>query len=341
MLGMEPEHTRSLLPLSPDLGARVEVTRSGGSCLVGTIAEPLRRLGAHEGDVGFFCFQEARYAIVLRTWDELDGADEIGQLLWRCGLDPADPGIRGNVWGRLARTLGGSKSTRDEVRRRLEERRDPDLLALLDDVGIVASRGAQTWPAGWQYVLPDAEQGDALAVLGARDRIRRVVGVVDVSGQPGEELIVTDGGLAWIEAERDESAADVLMVRGLIPAARKRSWTRWLRAEHALRLTGLGGQEFWASREGSRWRSGGVSAESLLEALERVPRPAGAASQGPAESVKRPYPRAALPFDRVARDAENRDVLAIGADERSGIRAVYGDGREVSGSSLLDVLSPG
>ena len=338
-LGLASVDHRWLLPQRPDLAAHVEVTRSGGSCLVGAIAAPLRRLGARDGDLAFFCFQEARYAIVLRREDELEGADAIAKLLWRCGLDPNDPTNRGNPWARLSRALGGSERTRDEVRQRLEVRRDYAMLALLDEVGIAAPVRTQSWPTGWQYLMPDARLDDAFAIRGANGRIRRLVGVVDVSGQPADELLVTDGGLAWIEEESDLPAREIPLVRGLIPAARKRGWTRWLRSEHALRLAGLAGEEFWANRDGTGWRAGSASADSLLEAVERVPQVTVPLAQGPAEPVVSPYPRAALPFDRAVRDAEERGILALVADPRSGIRAIYGDGHEASGSSFLDVLS--
>jgi hypothetical protein len=338
-LGLEAVDHRWLSPQRPDLAAQVEVTRSGGSCLVGATAEPLRRLGARDGDLAFLCFQEARYAIVLRREDELEGADAIAKLLWRCGLDPSDPVNRGDPWGRLSRVLGGSERTRDEVRRRLEARGDSALLALLDEVGIVAPARTESWPTGWQYLIPDAALGDALIVHGANGRVRRLVGVVDVSGQPGDELLVTDGGLAWIEEEADVAVREIPRARGLIPAARKRGWTRWLRAEHALRLVGLAGEEFWVNRERTGWRAGVASADSLIEGVETVPRVVAPVSEGPAEPVRTPYPRAALPFDRAARDAEERGILALGADPRSGIRAIYGDGREATGSSLLDVLA--
>lgn len=338
-LGMESVDHRWLSPRRPDLVARVEVTRSGGSCLVGAIAEPLRRLGARDGDLGFFCFHEAKYAIVLRREDELKaGADPMGQLLWRCGLDPNDSTNRRDPWARLSRALGGSERTRDEVRRRLEARRDSALLTLLDDVGIVAPVRTQGWRTGWQYVIPDVGLDDALVVRAANGQMRRLIGVVDVSGQPAAELLVTDGGLAWIEEESDVPAREVPLLRGLIPAARKLGWTRWLRAEHALRLLGLAGEEFWANRDRTGWRVGGASVGSLIEALDRAPRLVMPVSQGPAEPVRTPYPRATLPFDRAARDAEKRGILALGADTRSGIRAIYGDGREAIGSSLLDVL---
>jgi hypothetical protein len=336
---MESVDRRWLTPGSADLGAEVEVTRSGGACLIGAIADPLRRLGAREGDLAFFCFQEARYAIVLRREDELQQADPIGELLWRCGLDPTDAANRGNPWARLARVLGGSQSNRDEVRQRLEMRRDAVLIALLDQVGIVRPVRAQTWPTGWQHLRPDAGLEDVFAVRGANGRVRRLVGVVDVSGQPGEELLVTDGGLAWIEEDAELEGREIPIARGLIPAARKRGWTRWLRAEHALRLLGLAGEEFWANRDRDGWRAAGTNAKSLVDALGTVPRPLAPASEVPAEPVKTPYPRAALPFERASRDAEERGILAIGADARSGIRAVYADGRELTGSALLDVLA--
>ena len=343
-IGLHGPGSLILRPVESGADPDVTVSRTASACHVGAIDRPLRRLGAVEEDVAFFCYRERRYDVLLRRHRELDEADALGRLLWTCGMEPSDDRYRHEPWHCLARALGATGATREAVRRRLDARRDHGLLELLASVqpgrGSLSPRG---WPEGWQYVCPLDEEWEGFALLGSDGRRRVAAGVIDVSGQPDDGLVVTDGGLAWVE---DDQSGDVdgsvragrESLRGLIPAARKPAWSRWLYAEHRLRVAGLSGSSWSVSRGARGWLVDGVDSDSLLAALERLA-PRDAVPDPPAEPAREPYPRSALAFERALADAETRGLMMLSADPRSGIRGSYASGREMTGSALLDVLA--
>jgi hypothetical protein len=345
-MGLQEPGGLDLRPMNGCTGPPITVSRTAKkACSVGAIDRPLRELKATDGDVAFFCFRETRYRVVVRRRIELNNADPVGQLLWHCGIDPSDDHYRRDLWHRLSMTLGGSGATRRDVLQRIEARRDRELLELLAlTESAQVGRSAEWWPDGWQYIAPLDEHTSALALLSSSGERRVALGVVDVSGQPGKELIVTDGGLAWVEGDFDPTDPSTEISRrlpGLIPAALKPEWNRWVRTEHRLRLGGLRGSGFNAHRDGDGWHVDGTRADSLLDILERQPPPDGDEPDPPVEPVRRSYPRAALAFTRALKNAEARGLVAIAADRRSGIRASYADGREITSSGLLDVFDPG
>jgi hypothetical protein len=297
-----------------------------------------------DGDVAFFCFRETRYEVLLRRRRELEDSDAVGRLLWSCGMDPADGRNRRDLWHRVGAALGASGPSPDNVRRRLGARRDRELLELVALAEAATSGSAsRVWPDGWQYVVPLDDRDASFALLAGNGDRRVAVGVVDVSGQPDETLIVTDGGLAWVEDDATRStdartATGAQLSRGLIPAARRPEWNRWLRAEHRLRLTGLSGLAFAVARDSRGWWPDGTRYDSPLGVLDKLDPPREAILNRPREPARMRYPRSAFAFDRALASAESRGLVMLSADPRSGILATYDDGREITGSTLLDVF---
>lgn len=338
-MGLQSEHSIALDPAEKD-SPQVTVRREGDRCLVDPIDQQLRMLNARENDVAFFCFRESRYRVVLRRVAEIDVSDPLGELLWRCGLDPQDEQHRRDPWHRLARTLGGSRRTRDEARSRLELRRDSGALELLDRITGVGP-SASRWPDGWQYICPIDPTTESFALLAAGKR-RVAMGVVDVSGQPDDSLIVTDGGIAWLEDEEMDplvaGASSRALPFGLIPAATRRSWSAWLRGEHLIRLTGLSGATIELFRRDASWESEDGEEGALVELLTKIP-PVFDECDPPERRIADTYPRSGLAFDRILTSAEACGLQSIVSDTKSGIRAIYSRGRDSTGSGLLDVLT--
>jgi hypothetical protein len=339
-LGLDASATVPLEAADGSSGQTLVVSNRGGACSVVGIAEGLARMDPAAGDLAFLSFRDGRYSLSLRRRIELRDDDALGHLLWSCGMDPSDPNHRRDAWHRLARAVSASSPTRYEIRRRFETRRDPELARQLDAAAV---RGTvRGWPSGWQYTCRMVDEADALTLLGPDGRRRVAVGVIDTSGRGDDALIVTDGGLAWIEVDCDAnvSIADrSRSVSGLVAAAKKPGWNRWMRAEHRLRLVGLTGGSFCMVRDGDGWASEDVR-RSPLDLLERLQPITGQPVDPPGHAVIHPYPRSSFVFERILSSAESRGLATLSADPGSGMRAVYDDGMAATGSSFLDVLSP-
>ena len=287
-----------------------------------------------------------RYLLVHRPRSEIADNDPLTKLLWSCGLDPHDQQIRAASWRHLVRALGGQGEGREEVRRRLERRHDRRLTGLLDAMD--AQRNVQAsgdpWPPAWQYVNEPVEDTALFALCGADETIRVAVGVADVTGQRERELIVTDGGLAWLPQQMApdlESIDDVLRqpIKGLVPATLRAGWVRWLRSEHAARRAALAGERWHARVGDAGWTSDGVGFGSLLDFLESISC-RDCVAMPPEGPVRTLYPRAALAFERAVESAITNGLQLICADSSTGFRAVFKEGHEQSGTGLLDVVVP-
>ena len=79
--------------------------------------------------------------MILRQKGKIHDTDDLGQVLWRCGLAPGDSDTRERSWEILARALGGSGNTRSAVLERLRARAQFATEALVDDLppGVVPS----------------------------------------------------------------------------------------------------------------------------------------------------------------------------------------------------------
>jgi hypothetical protein len=343
-LGLADGETRSLMPINPELVQEISLTRRAGALLGGPIDVPLHRLGAIDGDYAFFCVRGDRYDFVLRPRRELRDADALGKLLWSCGLDHRDDTLRHSPWRYVARSLGGESRGRDEVRRRLEVRRDDELLTLLKLVETEGGVRSPGWIEGWAYRAAPLAHERFFALEGGEHGVRVAVGVVDTSGQPPRGLVGSDGGLLWLDqpAGFDSEEVEALLASapsGLVAAARRAEWSRWMRAEHVARRAALAGMEWLVEPSGPEWIIGGNIHARLVEALESLHSDHQEAVDPPAVPIRRPYPRSTLAFQRTLDAALRRRLAFIRGDPRSGFVAAYGSGQENCGASVMDVLA--
>ena len=316
--------------------------RRAGHCSGSPIGGPLNELHADDGDLLFLQVRGARGSLLLRRRSELSEADALSQLLWYCGLDPTDEAVQREPWPRLGRVLGGSAAGREEVRHRLMRRGDEKLLALLEQSHSFSRRGRAD-DTSWPYTGQLAHDTAGMLVVEGSDGRRRVLlGVLDASNQPPRELVLTDGGLLWTEDTGSGPPIDRYLGApplGLVPAARRSGWRRWLRAEHRLRLAALSGVDWRVKRRQERWTvQNGTAAASLIDALEIAVDDVAAADRPPVSRVRTPYPRTTGAFRGLVEDAIDQGLRSLTADPESGLRAEYSDA-EVPAASLHECLT--
>jgi hypothetical protein len=345
-LGLSDGETRSLKPMNPELIQEISLTRRSGALIGGPIDVPLHRVGAVEGDYAFFCIRGDRYDFVLRARSELREADALGTLLWSCGLDQRDETLRHSPWRHLARSLGGESRGREEIRRRLHARRDDELLSLLEAVEAEGGVRLPGWIEGWAYRAAPLPHEQLLVLEGGEHGVRVAVGVVDTSGQPPPGLIPSDGGVLWLDqpAGFEYEEVEALLNAppdGLVPAARRSEWSRWMRAEHVARRAALVGSDWSVKPNGQGWSTSGDAHDRLVEALESLEDPRHGDAAVPAAPIRQTYPRSAVAFQRAVEAAIRKRLALIRADATRGFVAAYGSGREVVGASLMDVLAAG
>lgn len=340
--GLQNGETRRLGPLKENLGQEVTLTRKSTVLAGGPIDVVLKRLGAEAEDLAFFCVRtDGAYDMVLRASRELRDGDPLCDLLWRCGLDPTDPDICHAPWGKLGRALGGESRGRDEVQRRLAARKDHELTRLLASVERAVGRTSERWREGWSYCeVPVASQ--FLALGGGIHGVRVAVGVVDASGQPPRGLEQSDGGVLWLDQPDGfdpDGVGRILQAppRGMIPAAKRDEWNRWIRAENAARRAALAGREWQVESGPNGWALRGHPYGTLPDALEELVKVEGFVPP-PTLRVRTPYPRSALAFQRALDTAVRRGLRSIAAEKTAGFRATYESGRETVGAALMDIL---
>jgi hypothetical protein len=287
-------------------------------------------------------FREASYRMIVRKAREVEPDDPLGSLLWYCGLDPRDDEVQSRPWDRLSRALGGSGGTPEAVKSRLEERRDKRLAALLDDARAVGPRLTPGWPPFWQYVLPDQDEVE-MFVLQRSDGFARVaVGTLDATAQSDASLTLGDGNLLWAtlqptdEFERIQDLCDA-PPSGLVPSARKGSWIRWLRAEHAGRRAALLGEDWVIDVDSDGWRLRGSTFGELTAALLSLRLDDRTVCDAPTTRVERPYPRTGLAFTGLVRRARGAGLRALRGAGTEGYEAEF-ESRTATGACLVDVL---
>lgn len=343
-LGLADGETRSLKPMKRELINEISLTRRSGALIGGPIDVPLHQLGAVDGDYAFFCVRGNRYDFVLRARREVRDADPLGKLLWSCGLDHRDDTIRHSPWRYLARSLGGESRGREEVRRRLQVRRDDELLSLLEVVEAEGGIRTPGWIEAWAYRAVPVPHERVFALEGGEHGVRVAVGVVDTSGQPPPSLVASDGGLLWLDqpAGLDYEEVEALLNAppdGLVPAARRSEWSRWLRAEHVARRAALVGCGWSVQPNGRGWSTSGNVHDRLVEAFETLEDRSQGDAGLPSPPIRQAYPRSAVAFQRAVDAAARRRLDVIRGDAKCGFVAAYGTGREMVGASLMDVLA--
>lgn len=344
--GLEPGDSRELAPHRPLLEQSLEVERRYDSFVGGAMGIALSNLKAEDGDVVFVTLRGDTYDLVLRRRSEIGTGDTLGLFLWNCGLDPHDSQCRSAPWDRLARVLGAGSGGRQQIRSRLEVRRDQRLLELIDDLERNGhDRGdSDPWPPGWQYSAPEGEGGDYFFLTGNDGSARVAMGVVDATGQPPAHFLVTEGGLCWMEQKtgfRADAIATMLRDagRGWFPAAMRANWTSWIRTEHRARRAALADTRWSVRRDGAAWVGSEQHFERLTDALAHVavdvPDPV-TAPEGKAHAA---YPRSSSAFQGIVERAVSRGLSEIRGDSRRGFRCLHADGSERTAVTLIDLLS--
>lgn len=343
-LGLADEETRMLKPMRPDLIQEISLTRRAGALIGGPIDVPLHRLGAIDGDLAFFCIRGDHYDFILRAQRDVHDADALGKLLWSCGLDQTDETLRHSPWRQLARALGGEARGREEVRRRLHVRRDDELLGLLEVIETEGAVRAPGWIESWACRATPLPHERLFVLEGGEHGVRVAVGVIDTSGQPPRDLVQSQGGLLWLDQPAGFDAEEVEKLlksppSGLVAAARRPEWTRWLLAEHIARRAALSGSAWSIEANGRDWNAFGERHAELVEALESLERDGQGDVAVPAAHLRQPYPRSALAFQRALDAARRKGLAEIRADPRCGLVARYNSGYEAVGASLMDVFA--
>ena len=346
-LAIQNGEERTLNPIDPILGQPLHLQRLGSALSGGPIATALEVLEAEEGDLLFVGVRDGRYGLVLRSTEEVPVADPLGRLLWSCGLPPRDPEVRRSAWRRLGLALGGTGNGIADVRRRLEKRRDPESLELVDEIerGALITADGDPWPSGWEYTAPLIDSTTLFALAGDDGSARVALGVTDATRQPPRDTIPTPGGLCWLDQPSgfDEAAVRRRLRdagRGLIPAAQRAAWSDWLRAEHAARRAALAGNA-WSIRctSSDMWSSDMGGALGPREALQAVGLADTRAPGAPVVRVNGQYPRSAAAFAVVLDTAHRRGVRELHGDPQRGFRTIYEGGRERAGCALHDVFA--
>src|SRR4051794_33939238 len=117
-LGLERGERRELPANLDDLQHTLTISLEDQGCRGSEIGEPLRRVGAREGDMAFIVLRPTSYSIIVRKAEELRDADAVARMLWLAGLDPTSPEIREHAWQVLARVMGGEAGGLAAVRAR-------------------------------------------------------------------------------------------------------------------------------------------------------------------------------------------------------------------------------
>jgi hypothetical protein len=320
------------------------LSRRRGHCSGGPIGHALSVLQAADGDLVLLQVQGSEARLRLRSTRERVQGTPLEELLWSCGLDPADESVQRDPWPKLGRALGGSAAGREEARHRLLVRGDDRLLSLLEASRVTTqSTGSKSDPS-WHYTGALVGDGSSRVVVeGGYGRRRVLLGVLDASNQPPRGLVLTDGGLLWMEAcRREASGVDDLLTAppiGLIPSARKKGWCRWLRAEHVLRLCALHGVDWQIRKTNDGWHtSSGSVCDTLIDALEHAAPEVPDGGRPPAMLIRSAYPRSAGAFRVLSEEAVSRGLQALGADQDCGFRATYAGG-DVLAASLHESLT--
>jgi hypothetical protein len=171
------------------------------------------------------------------------------------------------------------------------------------------------------------------------------LGVADATRQPPLDTIPTEGGLCWYAqpAGLDEAEIERRLRTagpGLIPAARRATWSAWLRAEHGARRAALAGIDWSITHtSGDTWSSDATATGRFLDVLRAVGLPEVGTPGAPSARVEGAYPRSASAFVLSVETAQVGGLNELRSDHQSGFRAIYLDGSQRTGCALHDVFA--
>lgn len=337
-LGLEVEEERSLVP-PPQPWGKMRVRRTTNGFWVDP-SPLLDDLGAREGDLLFVTLTSTSFAVSLRPKSELEDADDLGIVLWRCGFRPSDASARERPWELLARALGGSGSTRSTTLERLEARGQLATAALVEQLppgtGVSRRDALSSQDEQWSWRAPLAPDTSMYAV--EVESGRRIAVGITTSGSPlPPGFLRTGGGLVWcheseLTSRLRELPEGVRKVYGIEP------WVRWARAEHAARLVALTSDEPWTIIHDEGWVLSDQRMSGLVEALEVVGRAyCGGQPSSPRSVERHSWPVSAIAYSLAVDRATKRGILRVRGDLSHGFAAEY-PGEVRHGFTLLEIL---
>ena len=329
-----------LAPARHALGQDLAVAPVATRLMAGSIGAALRALEAMEGDFVFAALSPDKYDLVPRKRRELRPGDDLGRLLWGCGIEPNDEGARGNPWAALSRALGGTIPNRQAVRQRLIERGNVELVEALDGIHFARSAGSAeetSWPAGWEFVSRLGDDTGWYSVVTAEGSARLALGVV-ADGSAVEGTIVDGADIAWVDAGQEpyHEVAERHRAAGIVHG--NQAWAAWKRAEHHARRSALTGAEWRIVHMDGQWVAANAHHRDLRDALGAVSPDDQEPPQPPDRTIRLPCPRSAFAYERLVARAVARGLTAVEADSAAGFAAVFGEGTSVKGPALADIL---
>jgi hypothetical protein len=309
--------------------------RESGGARGGALRIALQFLDAVEGDFVFVTLHPSEYDLVARRRREVATDDALGQLLWGCGIDPNDAEARERPWAVVSRAVGGGESTREDVRGRLIERKNFDLVGSLDRVGGTRrppEPADPTWADGWEFTSPMTNDNSMFALENGNGTIRVALGFPNLeSDHPG--LLVDSTGLTWVE--RPDQGHWELPAE--LPSER---WVQWKRAEHHAVRCALAGERWRIVLANRGWQTeDGRAHASLTEALLSLAPANGATPPRPTTPIHGTSARSAFAYERLVTRALRRGLADIRADADGGLVATFADGGRAIGLTLTDLLS--
>ena len=329
--GIGVEDARSLAPRSGPTIALI-VRRRGTGFAGESLAESLIRANVAEGDFVFVRLSARNYELVGRRRREVLMGDGLGRLLWGCGIDPSDRDARSRPWDSVARAIGGTEPTRENVRQRLVERGNFDLVTALEEARVIRSVVDEdpAWPEGWFFTTPLASDPSQFALDNGNGRIRVAIGVSD--GPSNGSALVDPTGISWKEL----SSVELLR---LPPPEMHEQWIRWKRAEHHAVRSSLTGSTWQLEFDGSAWTlDQGETFVDLADALGSVPTNLDRQPIPPATSAQAACPRSGFAYGRLIKRALSQGLRRIESAADVGLRATFESGEYVDAPTLADLL---
>lgn len=292
---------------------------------------------AADGDWLFISFDLPRYRLQLSRGTAT--ADPAARLSALVGLPP-DAAAGPAFWHHVSRRLGVATSEPDALRVVADKRRDRALREAVS-AAATAIRPVTEWGPEWDLgsdLHPDQRY---LAVTNGR-RCRVAVGVADPRDRLPDHVLVTPGGLVWVEVgQPDEArAARASLAPDIVAPVLSDRWVSWMRLEHLVRRVSLAGQQWRLLVDGqSGWRLEGTGAVGDLRAVLAVVggRETGIVRDG--RHVRHTIPRAAGAIERALRRATVGGLHALESDSEAGFASCWTSGTSLA-SSLLGALLP-
>jgi hypothetical protein len=326
-------------------GDSIWVSRMGNGYRCTGLLE-LKSAGTRVGDLAFVSLSRVGYEVTVRASHELDGVNDLGLALWRCGLAPTDDRNTDNPWDCLSKTLGGGDRTKSGVIRRLRARGQQSTADMIEGLPlgqttVADDEGGESPSIPW-WLGPLEDRTDRYAVLHG-GVVHMAVGVIGPGTAPPPGFVTSEGGLIWRTTSNDSTDEFPPLPPGVAPTGQNSSWVRWARAEHRALRTALrpgASTTSWSMAfDSGEWRSGEMHSERFLEVFEFVGNGLVVDQLSmPSSSRSRAWPVSSLAFSTALKHAQSNGLSELRGDHQYGFRARFGS-EDKCGCSLLDVLT--